>query len=89
MIQELRAKDTIQAKKADKKNATFRENNAGVISQLKSELILYKTRYNRAIEKEKRIKVHTASFLFFEHNDFQENTLFLVGPLEDAQKYEP
>eukprot|EP00111_Clytia_hemisphaerica_P009015 TCONS_00026419-protein len=53
---ELRAKDTIQNKKADKKNATFRENNAGIISQLKSELILYKTRYNRAIEKEKRIK---------------------------------
>lgn len=53
---ELRAKDTIQTKKADKKNATFRENNAGIISQLKSELILYKTRYNRAIEKEKRIK---------------------------------
>jgi len=56
-FKELRAKDTIQTKKADKKNATFRENNAGIISQLKSELILYKTRHNRAMEKEKRIKV--------------------------------
>ena len=49
--------DSIQSNKAAAKQATFRDKSFGEMAQLKSEVILYKRRYERMLQKEKRIQV--------------------------------
>lgn len=53
---ELRQKEQIQNNKLAAKQATFRDKSFGEIGQLKSEVILYKRRYERMLQKEKRIQ---------------------------------
>ena len=56
---ELRQKETLtvsQGANLKQNQATFRDKSATEISNLKAELILYKRRYNRLTEKEKRIQ---------------------------------
>ena len=56
---ELRQKENLQVNQGanmKQNQATFRDKGKGEISQLNSELILYKRRYNRLLEKEKRIQ---------------------------------
>ena len=49
--------ESMQNNKNIAKHASFREKSFGEIAQLKSEVILYKRRYERMKQKEKRIQV--------------------------------
>lgn len=62
-FQELRQMDDVKSSQVSVKQATFRDKNSGEIAQLKSELILYKRRYQRSLDKEKRIQVEEPSFV--------------------------
>ncbi|XP_065676074.1 kinesin-like protein KIF28 [Hydra vulgaris] len=53
---ELRQMESMQSNKSISKHASFREKSFGEIAQLKSEVILYKRRYERMKQKEKRIQ---------------------------------
>jgi len=53
---ELRQMDTVQTNQVSVKQATFRDKSSGELAQLKSEVILYKRRYQRMLDKEKRIQ---------------------------------
>lgn len=55
--------DDVKSSQVSVKQATFRDKNSGEIAQLKSELILYKRRYQRSLDKEKRIQVEEPSFV--------------------------
>ena len=55
--------DDVKSSQVSVKQATFRDKNSGELAQLKSELILCKRRYQRSLDKEKRIQVEEPSFV--------------------------
>ena len=55
--------DDVKSSQVSVKQATCRDKNSGELAQLKSELILYKRRYQRSLDKEKRIQVEEPSFV--------------------------
>ena len=55
--------DDVKSSQVSVKQATFRDKSSGELAQLKSELILYKRRYQRSLDKEKRIQVEEPSFV--------------------------
>lgn len=56
--------DTVQTNQVSVKQATFRDKSSGELAQLKSEVILYKRRYQRMLDKEKRIQVSLPNLTF-------------------------